>query len=202
MHHDHQIGQRHRFVLAVGDMDKGDAELALQPLQLLEHEAAQERVERRERLVEQQNLRLGDKRSRERNPLLLTSRELRGQTLGKILHFHQPQKLARPGMPRSLADPSHLQAERDIVEAVRMRKQRIALKHHCHAPPSGRQIGHVAVANQDVAVSDVFMPGNHAQRGGLAAPAWAEQAAVAGWRNAQREAVDRKRLAIAFGCRN
>jgi hypothetical protein len=105
-------------------------------------------------------------------------------------------------MPRGLTDPSHLEAERDIVEAVQMRKQRIALKHHCRAPLSGRQIGHVAVADQDVAVGDVFMAGNHAQRGGLAASAWAEQAAVAGRRNAQREAVDRKSLAISFGCRN
>jgi hypothetical protein len=46
------------------------------------------------------------------------------------------------------------------------------------------------------------MPGNHAQRGDLAVPAGAEQAAVAGRRNAQREAVARERLAIAFGCRN
>jgi hypothetical protein len=97
MHHDHQIGQRHRFVLTMRDVDKGYAELALQPLQFLAHTAAQERVERRQRLVEQQNSRLGDKRSRQGNPLLLTSRELRGQTVGKILHFHQAQKLARPG---------------------------------------------------------------------------------------------------------
>src|ERR1700737_1843452 len=60
MHHDHQIGERHRFVLTVRDMDKGNAELALQPLQLLAPPAPQERVECRQRLGEQQNLRLRD----------------------------------------------------------------------------------------------------------------------------------------------
>jgi len=127
---------------------------------------------------------------------------LRRQTVGKILHFHQPQEPARPVVPRGLADPPHLQAERDIVEAVQMRKERIALKHHRRAPPGGREIGHVAVADQDVAVGDVFMPGDHPQRAGLAAAAGAEQAAIAGRRDAQRDAVDRKRLAIAFGYRN
>ena len=69
-------------------MDEGDAELALQPLQFLAHATAQERVERRQRLVEQQNLRLGNQRTRQRDPLLLTPRELRGQTVGETLHFH------------------------------------------------------------------------------------------------------------------
>src|ERR1700730_985450 len=54
MHHDHQIGERHRLLLAVGVMDKSDAELALQPLQFLAHAAAQERVERRQWLLERQ----------------------------------------------------------------------------------------------------------------------------------------------------
>ena len=52
IHDDHQIGQGHRLVLAMRDMDEGDAELALQPLQLLAHPHAQKRVEGGERLVE------------------------------------------------------------------------------------------------------------------------------------------------------
>ena len=76
-----EIGQRHRLVLAVGDVDEGDAELLLQPLQLGAHLDAQERVERRQRLVEQQDLRLGDQRARERDALLLAARQLRRQPL-------------------------------------------------------------------------------------------------------------------------
>ena len=52
-----EVGERHRLVLAVGDVDEGDAELLLQALQLGAHLDAQERIERRERLVEQQDLR-------------------------------------------------------------------------------------------------------------------------------------------------
>ena len=54
LHHHHHVGQRHRLFLAVGDVDEADAEIALQPLQLLAHAHAQERIERRQRLVQQQ----------------------------------------------------------------------------------------------------------------------------------------------------
>ena len=55
VHHHHDVGQRHGLVLAVGDVDEGEAGLGLQALELLAHLDAQERVERRERLVEQQH---------------------------------------------------------------------------------------------------------------------------------------------------
>jgi len=41
-------------------MNEGNAQLALQPLQFLAHAYAQERVERRQRFVEQQHLRLSN----------------------------------------------------------------------------------------------------------------------------------------------
>ena len=37
VHHHHEVGERHRLVLAVGDVDEGDAELLLQALQLDAH---------------------------------------------------------------------------------------------------------------------------------------------------------------------
>jgi hypothetical protein len=45
VHHHHQIGERHRLLLAVGDVDEADAELGLQALQLVAHAHAQERIE-------------------------------------------------------------------------------------------------------------------------------------------------------------
>ena len=63
----------------MGDVDEGDAEFALHPLQLQPHPHPQLLVERRQRLVEQQHPRLGDGGARQRHPLLLAAGELRRQ---------------------------------------------------------------------------------------------------------------------------
>ena len=55
--HGDAVGHRQRFALIVGDEDKGEAERALQALQLALHLLAQLEIERAERLVEQQDLR-------------------------------------------------------------------------------------------------------------------------------------------------
>ena len=81
VHHDDEVGERQRLVLAVRDMDEGNAELTLQPTQFGAHAHAQERVERRQRLVEQQDLRMGDQRARQRDALLLPAGQLRGHAL-------------------------------------------------------------------------------------------------------------------------
>ena len=55
-HHDDQIGHGHRLALVVGDDDGGDAEPLLQLPQFDLHRLAQLGVERRKRLVEQEQL--------------------------------------------------------------------------------------------------------------------------------------------------
>ena len=117
VHHDHEVGQRHRLFLAMGDVDEGDAELGLQALQLRAHLDAQERVERRERLVEQQDLRLGDQGARQRDALLLPAGELRRQAVRAALHATRARAArARLRMALGLGDAAHLQAEGDVVE--------------------------------------------------------------------------------------
>jgi hypothetical protein len=67
----------------VRDVDKGNAEIALQPLQLLSHAHPQKRIECRERLVEQQDAGFGDQRARQRDPLLLAAGKLPGSRSAK-----------------------------------------------------------------------------------------------------------------------
>ena len=57
VHHDDEVGERHRLFLAVGDVDEGDAEPRLQLLELGAHADLEEGIERRQRLVEQQRSR-------------------------------------------------------------------------------------------------------------------------------------------------
>ncbi len=73
VHQHHDIGQRHRLVLAVRHMDEGDSEFALKFLQLHSHAQPQERIKRGQRFVQQQDLRGGNQGARERHALLLTA---------------------------------------------------------------------------------------------------------------------------------
>ena len=70
------VGHRHGLFLVVGHVHKGDADLALNLLELDLHRAAQLEVERAERLVEQQHLWAVDERARKRDTLLLATGEL------------------------------------------------------------------------------------------------------------------------------
>ena len=74
VHHHDQIGERHRLLLGVSDVDEADPELALQPSKLSAHANPQERVQGRERLVEQQDPGIGDEGAGERDALLLSAR--------------------------------------------------------------------------------------------------------------------------------
>ena len=78
----------------------------LQPLELGAHPDAQERVERRERLVEQEDLRLGDERAGERDALLLAAGELGRKPLGVARHVDEASmsiawRAARPWRRRA-----------------------------------------------------------------------------------------------------
>ena len=154
LHHHHQIRHRHRLILAVRDVDEGDLEFALQPLQFLAHLDAQERIERGQRLIQQQNFRMRDQRPRQSHALLLAAGQLRGQPQRIVRHMHQLQEIARPFMPLGLRHAAHLQTERHVVEAIQMREQSIALEHHRGAARHRRQIGHVLSVDQNVAIGD------------------------------------------------
>ena len=68
----------------------------LQALQLAAHLQAQELVERRERLVEQEHARIGDERAGQRHALLLAAGELRRDAVGEGLHVDERRACGRP----------------------------------------------------------------------------------------------------------
>src|SRR5205823_5101940 len=65
-----------RFVLVVRDVDERHPEALLERAELPPQRLAQLRVEVRERLVEEQDLRLDDERARHGDALLLSARQL------------------------------------------------------------------------------------------------------------------------------
>ena len=67
------VGHRHRFGLIMGDIDHGDADLAMDAFELDLHLLAQILVERAKRLVEQQHIWIEDQSARKGDALLLAS---------------------------------------------------------------------------------------------------------------------------------
>jgi hypothetical protein len=75
-HDDDAVGHRHRLDLVVGDVDGGRAEPALEKLDLGAHLDAELGVEVRQRLVEQEDLRMPDERAADGDALPLAAREV------------------------------------------------------------------------------------------------------------------------------
>ena len=100
MHAD-PVGHRQRLGLVVGDEDGGDAELELDPADLLAQLHPHLGVQRRQRLVEQQHLRRDGQRAGQGHPLLLAAGELVRVPVAAVGQADQLQQLARPARPRS-----------------------------------------------------------------------------------------------------
>ena len=101
--HGDAVAHRERFFLVVRDVDKGDADLALDPQQLELHLLAELEVERAERLVEQQHLRLVHDRAGQGDALALAAGQLRRLARAEP---GQPDHLQGPGGPARGAPPS------------------------------------------------------------------------------------------------
>ena len=71
--------ERQSFALVMGHENEGGSEFLMQPLHLVLHLTAQMFVQRRKRLIEQENGRLEDQRAGQRDALLLPARQFRRQ---------------------------------------------------------------------------------------------------------------------------
>jgi hypothetical protein len=73
VHHHDAVGHRQRLFLVVRDHDGGHAQLALQAADLAAQVHAHDGVQRRQRLVQQQQPRRRGQRARQRDALLLAA---------------------------------------------------------------------------------------------------------------------------------
>ena len=151
-------------------------DLALQTGQLELQLLAQLGVERAERLVEQQHPRAQHERPGECHALLLTARQLVRLALGELLEAHETQCLGRACRRLIAREVVHeAQAERDVALDGQVGEQRIALEHRVDRSALGWHAGDVLAVEQHPAGIGVLEAPDHAQRGGLAAAARAEQ---------------------------
>ncbi len=144
------IGERQRLGLVVGDVEhRQRRQLAMQPRQLLQHVAADLRVERRERLVQQQHARPDRQRASDRHPLLLAAAELARVASRIVQHADHAQAFAYPLAHDAVRDAAGAQAEGDVLVDPHVRKEGVVLHHHADVAGMGRQVGHVALADAD-----------------------------------------------------
>ena len=148
VHHDDLLGDLHRLLLVVRDEDRRHVDLVVQPAQPFAQLAAHLRVQRAERLVQQQHFRLDRQRARERHPLQLAARELRGVALGQAVQPHEPQQLLHARVDLRLRPLSHAQPERDVVVHRHVLERRVVLEDEAHAAVARRRVRDLLAADR------------------------------------------------------
>jgi hypothetical protein len=182
----------------MGDDDEGHAEPALQLHQFPLRRFAQLLVECGERLIQQQNLWSPRQRTRERDALPLPAGELLGLALLEPLELDQRHHLGNAGVDLGARHARALQAKGDVVSHGKVRKQRVALEHHVDRALMRQDLCDVLAIEQDAALIRRLEAREHAQQGGLAAAARAEQCEKLAGDDIQRHAVDRAEGAEFF----
>ena len=109
------VGDLHRLLLVVGDEHRGHVDLVVQPAQPGAQLLAHLRVERAERLVEQQHLRLDRERAGQRHALALATGELRRVAVGELLEVHELEQLVDPRLDLGLGPLADLEPEGDVA---------------------------------------------------------------------------------------
>ena len=99
------VGEGQRLALVVRDVENGQVgQIRVQPGDLLDHRAADLRVERRQRLIQQEHARTDRERARDRHPLLLAAGQFARETAGILRHADDaaatPRRAGRSGRGR------------------------------------------------------------------------------------------------------
>ena len=169
VHHDDQVRHRHRLPLVVRDDDRRDPELLLEEPELHLELLPEVRVQRGQRLVQEEEPGLQRQRPCGRHALALSPGELLDPAVAQPLERDELEQLRHPrGDPLLLraADP---QPVADVAGDVQVREQREALEDHPDVAPVRRPVGDVVVVEEDPALGRMFEPGDHPQHRGLAA---------------------------------
>src|SRR5690606_33679249 len=168
------------------------------PLELDLHLLAQLEVERSERLVEQQDVRVVDERASQRDALLLPAGELVGLPLlvaGQVDQVEHRRHLVADLVRRG---PAATQPEGDVLEHVEVGEQRVVLEDRVHPTLEWREVGDLGLADVDGAGGDLLEAADHSQRGGLAAARWAEQGEELAMLDRKRKVIDRGEVPEPF----
>ncbi len=199
VHHRHPVRELEGLLLVVGDEQGGDPQLALDGANGAPQLEAHAGVERPERLVEQQHLRLVREGAGESDALLLPAGQLARSASAKAGQTDHLQQLVAAAAALGRLDAADAQGELDVLGRRHTAEQGIALEHEPDAAPGGWQLGDVAPVEQHPPGVHVGEAGDHAQQGALAAARGAEQHVELPGAGLQRDTVDHRMPGVALG---
>ena len=127
------VGQHRRLVERMGDEHDGRAGLAPDAQQLVAHQQPRLLVERAERLVEQQHLRLEHQRARDADALAHAAGKLRRIGLGEVRKPHEGERVVDAPLDLGARHAAPAQAEGDVVPNVEPEEARVLLEHGADA---------------------------------------------------------------------
>jgi hypothetical protein len=153
----------------VCDVDRRDADLALELADLGAHLDAELRVEVGERLVHQEGGGLADDGAPHRDPLALSARERPRLAVKERLEVEDARRLLHASVDLRLLLLPQPEAERDVVVDAQVWVERVALEDHRDVPVARRDVVYDAFADADLALGNLLEPGDHPERRRLAA---------------------------------
>src|SRR5205823_14568557 len=133
------------------------------------------RVERTERLVEEQHLRIDRERAREAHALALTTGELRRITPCEPLQLDELEELVDALVDLPTRTAAHLHSERDVLAYGHVLEGGVVLKDEADAALLRRPSRHVLVVQHHRAGVGTLESRDYAQQRRLAAATRAEQ---------------------------
>ena len=171
----------------MGDDQRRLLELLLDLQHLVAEQEPGLLVERGERLVHQQDLRLRGERARHRHPLAHAARELGRIAPLEPVETDQMDEMARLLVARRLAHARDLEWERDVVDHGAPGKRRLLLEHHADGLV---RAGHRFARDRHPPVVAVGEAADDVEKRRLAAPGGADHAEELARRDGQRNVVD------------
>ena len=142
---------------------------------LASHLHAQFRIQVRERLVEQEHIRLAHQSASQRDALLLPAREMPGLAVEQTAEAKQLRRLPDAGVDVGPRHAAELQPERHVLEHAHVRIQRVVLEHHGDVPVLRGDVVDDALADAHFAGRNRLEPGDHAEGRALATPGGADE---------------------------
>ncbi|MCY1436768.1 hypothetical protein D9M71_529030 [compost metagenome] len=185
----HAVGEFAGEAHLVGDHQHRQVVLGAEAAHHVEHFAAQLGVERRGHLVEQHHLRPHRQRAGDRHPLLLAAGKLRRIVIQLVAQADHLQQLHGPfaGLVARQAEDLHRRFHH-VLQRAHVREQVEALEHHAdlaahpahvafrraHQLAVALQVGQRLAVDLDHPAVDALQGHQHAQQGGLAGAARAD----------------------------
>src|SRR5438093_1752457 len=198
VHDDDAVSDLEGLLLVMRDEHTGHVQLVVEPPEPLAELLAHPGVERSERLVEEEHLRLGGERACERDALALAAGKLRRPRALVPLELDQSQQL-----PHALADarPRHLphaQPEGHVLEHAEMPEERVVLEDEAHVALGHGRVGHVLVVVADGARVGRFEAGDDAQQRRFPRAGGAEEGQQSAARDLEADLAERDERAEAL----